>query len=112
YWVDDETAIQSLPPLNEEFYDIVRNSGEKNMNRMLVLPTLLTDAAQDKLNALYNQIESLNDENIIATIHYYSEWVYSANLGKTRFDEILWENQTPRTSLVEVFDRLDRKSTR
>lgn len=106
YGVDDATAIQYLTTLNEEFYDIVRNSGGKNTNRMLVLPTLLTDAAQDKQNALYNQIESLNDENIIATIHYYSEWVYSANLGKTRFDEILWENQTPRTSLVEVFDRL------
>lgn len=104
--VDDATAIEYLTKLNQEFYDIVRNSGGKNTNRMLVLPTLVTDASQDKLDALYHQIVNLEDNNIIATVHYYSEWVYSANLGKTRFDEILWDDDTPQTILVEVFDRL------
>lgn len=106
YGVDDATAIHYISTINQKFYDIVRNIGGNNTNRMLVLPTLLTDTAQDKLDALSDQINNLNDENIIATVHYYSEWVYSANLGKTRFDEILWDNDTSRTSLIDVFDRL------
>lgn len=103
---EDETGIIYLTQLNKDFYDIVRNSGGNNAERMLVLPTLNTDAAQDKLDALYDQIIELDDPNIMATIHYYSEWVYSTNIGKTGFDEILWDDVTPRSSLVDVFDRV------
>lgn len=104
FWQTDEAA--ALFAINEVFYTIVREFGGNNLSRMLILPTIHTDFSQDKLDALYQQITNFEDENIIATIHYYSEWVYSANLGKTRFDEVLWDNQTPRTSLVEAFDRV------
>lgn len=106
FYTDEASAMTYLQILNDTFYDSVRSSGGNNDKRMLVLPTLLTDAAQDKLDALYNHILELDDENLIATIHYYSEWIYSANLGKTRFDGILWDDDTPRTSLVDVFDRI------
>lgn len=97
-----------LATINKTFYDIVRTSGGNNATRMLVLPTLNTNDSQDKCDALYQQIIDLNDKNIIATFHYYSEWVYSANLGKTRFDEDLWGdgNTTAKTSLVASFDRM------
>lgn len=104
--VDEESSIRYLKLLNDAFYHIVRNSGGNNSTRMLVLPTLLTNDSQDKLDALYDQISGFNDENLIATVHYYSVWIYSANLGKTRFDQQLWKDTTPRSSLVEVFDRV------
>lgn len=103
---EEATAIAYLETINDTFYDLVRNSGGNNAERMLVLPTLVTDAAQNKLDALYNQIIGFNDQNIIATVHYYSEWVYSANLGITQFDEVLWDDETARTSLINVFDRV------
>jgi len=97
----------NLYTINDAFYKIVRKSGGNNATRMLVLPTLNTDAASaEKCNALYEQIKSLNDENLIATFHYYSEWVYSANLGKTRFEEVLWDTTTPKTSLISTFDQV------
>lgn len=102
----EENALAYLETLNDTFYTIVRDSGGNNAERMLVLPTLLTDPAQNKLDALYQEIDGFDDENIIATIHYYSEWVYSANLGKTRFDGVLWDEETPRTSLVNMMDRV------
>lgn len=103
---DEENGIRYLEVLNDTFYHIVRNSGGNNATRMLVLPTLLTNDSQNKLDALYNQIIGFNDENIIATVHYYSVWMYSANIGRTRFDQVLWDDVTPRKSLVEVFDRV------
>lgn len=106
FHTDEASGMGYLERLNDIFHTIVRSSGGSNEERMLVLPTLLTDPAQNKLDALYNQIMELDDEHLIATIHYYSEWVYSANLGKTRFDGVLWDDVTPRTSLVEVFDRV------
>ena len=101
---DGPAAIKAI---NEVFYQTVRNSGGNNGTRMLVLPLLNTDAVELKCKALYDQIKGFNDENIIATFHYYSEWVYSANLGKTRFDEVLWDTATPRTSLDATFKRVN-----
>ncbi|GAA0353783.1 cellulase family glycosylhydrolase [Alkalibacterium iburiense] len=104
--VEESVGIQYLEKLNDTFYHIVRQSGGNNGTRMLVLPTLLTNDSQNKLDALYEQIVGFDDPYILATVHYYSVWVYSANIGKTRFDQTLWEDVTPRTSLVEVFDRV------
>ncbi|MFC6463575.1 cellulase family glycosylhydrolase [Marinilactibacillus sp. GCM10026970] len=106
YTNDEATALSHLETINDSFHTIVRNSGGQNAERMLVLPTLVTDAAQNRLDALYQQIIGFDDENLIATIHYYSEWVFSANLGTTEFDEELWDGVTARTSLINVFDRI------
>ncbi|AZP04533.1 cellulase family glycosylhydrolase [Jeotgalibaca ciconiae] len=111
YGVDDAVAIERLTALNQSFYNIIRNSDGNNADRMLVLPTLLTDNAQNRLDALQQHILSLEDPNLIATIHYYSEWVYSANVGITRFDEILWDEVTSRTSMISVFDRVHETFT-
>ncbi|MCC5895936.1 MAG: cellulase family glycosylhydrolase [Alkalibacterium sp.] len=102
----EENGLAYLETLNDTFYSIVRSSGGNNTERMLVLPTLLTDASQVRLDALYEEINGFDDDNLIATIHYYSEWVYSANLGKTRFDGVLWDDATPRTSLINMMDRV------
>ena len=85
-----------LDAVNEAAYHAIRNSGGNNGTRMIVMPTL--DTNHGNCGPLYSLIEKLNDKNIIATVHYYSEWVYSANLGKTGFDEVLWDDYTPRVA--------------
>lgn len=73
---------------NKIFYDIVRNSGGNNANRMLLFPNLNTNAGIEESQGNFQNILSMNDKNIIATFHYYGYWPFSANIaGTTTFDE-------------------------
>lgn len=93
------SSQQKLDMINRAAYDCIRGT-KGNENRMIVMPTLATN--HENCAPLYELIQGLKDENIIATVHYYSEWVYSANLGKTGFDEELWQKDgasyTPRAA--------------
>ena len=82
---------QELDALNKAAYDIIRSTTgntDTNKTRIILIPTLGCDPT--KSASLPSFINGLDDENIIATVHYYSTWVYSANLGRTSFDEYLW----------------------
>lgn len=112
----DEEKQAKLDQLNQAAYDIIRKSGGKNDTRMIVLPTINTGSEQVKLDALYNYVKGLNDKNVVATIHYYSEWVYSANLGTTGFDDELWKDDngkayTPRMAADDMFARIKKTFT-
>ncbi len=98
------TAQNKLDMINQAAYNIIRASGGLNAKRMIVLPSLHTN--HDMSAPLADFITRLNDPNVIATVHYYSEWVFSANLGKTGFDEDLWGNgdYTPRDAVNKAFD--------
>jgi endoglucanase len=63
----------------------------------------------DKADATYNFIAGLNDPNIIATVHFYSDWVFTANLGITSFDEPLYTGvpDTARSHIDLLFDTLN-----
>ena len=103
----DEEKQAKLDKLNLAAYYTIRESGGKNDKRMIVMPTLNTN--YEKCAPLLTLIQGLKDENIIATVHYYSEWVYSANLGITGFDEALnEEGNTPRkaadSAMSKVYD--------
>lgn len=99
------SAQDKLDSINMAAYQAIRNSGGNNGTRMIVMPTLNTN--HEKSSALYQLIASLDDENIIATVHYYSEWVFSANLGKTGFDEVLWgEDYTARKAADSFFETI------
>lgn len=55
----------------------------------IVTETLIQQIAAQgfKLDALRHSIVSLNDPNLIATVHYYGYWPFSVNIaGKTKFD--------------------------
>ncbi|WP_160692819.1 cellulase family glycosylhydrolase [Clostridium sp. C2-6-12] len=85
---DEQNQIKILEKVNTEFYNIVRNSGGKNKARMLILPTLNTNDSDNKCESLYSTIQSLKDENIIATFHYYGYWPFSTNIaGVTTMDD-------------------------
>lgn len=120
------TADDKLDIINKAAYDIIRSSGGNNDTRMIVLPTYNTNHEKDV--QLYNLItndlkvqdeqgNTIQDPNVIATIHYYSEWVFSANLGITGFDEKLWDDDqyefdyTARTALNIAFDRIYNQFT-
>lgn len=84
----DPTDLALLDELNTSFYNIVRNSGGNNATRPLVLPTLGCSPTEPQIGNLIDTISKLNDKNIIATVHYYGYWPFSANVaGTTTFDE-------------------------
>ena len=81
----DEQNYQLLGELNAEFVRLVRASGGGNSTRLLVLPTLFTNADQGRLDSLRNQFTQLRDPNLVATIHFYGFWPFSVNIaGFTR----------------------------
>ncbi|WP_373231208.1 cellulase family glycosylhydrolase [Cohnella sp.] len=102
------TTQDKLNMINQAAYQVIRNSGGNNATRMVVIPTYYTSADVDKADATYNFIAGLNDPNIIATVHFYSDWVYSGNLGITGFDEQLYigSPETPRKNIDLMFNTL------
>jgi aryl-phospho-beta-D-glucosidase BglC (GH1 family) len=84
----DAQGIQYNDELNTAFHTVVRQSGGNNATRLLVLPSLHTNSGQVFLDALVSEMKSLNDPNLVATVHYYSWYPFSVNVaGGTRFDE-------------------------
>jgi endoglucanase len=93
--VDDAAGDVLLHDLNVAFHDVVRSSGGDNDDRLLVLPTLHTNAGQERLDALDATITGLDDPNIAATIHYYGYWPFSVNVaGGYRYDDVAREDMT------------------
>ncbi|GIE81460.1 endoglucanase [Actinoplanes philippinensis] len=90
-----------LAELNTSFHRIVRGSGGGNATRLLVLPTLHTNADQGRLDALTAEFAALHDPHLIATVHYYGYWPFSVNVaGGYRFDP------TAQADLLGTFERL------
>ncbi|MFC4403009.1 cellulase family glycosylhydrolase [Gracilibacillus xinjiangensis] len=97
----EEESLQYLDELNESFYRIVRESGGSNDVRPLVLPTLHTGSERKYLDRLDSFIQTLNDPNIMATVHYYGFWPFSVNIdGYTRF------NDEVKNDIIQVFNRV------
>jgi aryl-phospho-beta-D-glucosidase BglC (GH1 family) len=97
----DEQNYQVLHELNAEFHRVVRGSGGGNATRLLVLPTLHTNADQGRLDAFMDSYNRLRDTNIAATVHFYGFWPFSVNIaGYTRY------NAEVEKDLVDTFDRV------
>jgi endoglucanase len=87
--------------LNRLFHEIVRGTGGENAERLLVLPTLHTNADQARLDALDTTIAALDDDMIAATVHFYGWWPFSVNnAGGTTYDENV------EADIVGTFDRV------
>ena len=109
----DITAQDKLDMVNQAAYDAIRNSGGNNATRMIVIPTYTTNHGVEHCKATVDWIDAQDDNNLIATVHYYSEWVHSAGIGKTGFDEVLWQNDgvdyTPRDSVDLFYETLQKQ---
>jgi len=97
----DDQNYQLLHELNAEFHRIVRASGGRNATRLLVLPTLYTNADQPRLDALAASLTALKDPMVATTIHFYGFWPFSVNIANfTRFDDASVQD------LTGTFDRV------
>ncbi|MEU8578068.1 cellulase family glycosylhydrolase [Streptomyces asoensis] len=97
----DEENYRLLAELNRVFHGIVRDSGGRNANRLLVLPTLYTNADSGRIDALAAELVALHDPMIATTVHFYGWWPFSVNIaGYTRFDA------TSEQDLDDTFDRV------
>lgn len=107
------TKQDKLDMINLAGHDVVRKSGGNNATRMMVIPTMGCSSADGNSDKTSKFIANLNDPNIIATVHYYSDWVYSGGLGRTGFDEKLYDgkNETPRTNVDLFFNTLSDSFT-
>jgi endoglucanase len=83
----DTQKVQLLNELNTSFHKVVRATGGNNTTRLLMLPTQGCTPSQPLMNDLSAEMASLNDPNLVATVHYYGFWPFSVNVaGYTRFD--------------------------
>src|SRR5206468_2528624 len=97
----DDENYRLLAELNTDFHRIVRTSGGRNTDRLLVLPTLYTNADQGRLDALAASLTALHDPMVATTIHFYGWWPFSVNIaGYTWFDA------TAQKDLTDTFDRV------
>ncbi|MFK4188827.1 cellulase family glycosylhydrolase [Streptomyces sparsogenes] len=91
----DAQGIQYNNELNTAFHTVVRQSGGNNATRLLMLPTLHTNAGQEFLDTLVSEMKSLNDANLVATVHYYGWYPFSVNVaGGTKFDATAQKDMT------------------
>ncbi|MEU6222500.1 cellulase family glycosylhydrolase [Streptomyces sp. NPDC047042] len=99
---DEQNAVL-IDELNTTFHSVVRASGGRNADRLLVLPTLGDTPDQPKIDTLLATFAALDDPNLVASIHYYSFWPFSVNLaGYTTF------NAATQQDLTDTFDLLHR----
>jgi endoglucanase len=97
----DAQKDQLLNELNTSFHRIVRQKGGQNATRLLVLPTQWCTPDQRLMDELATTMSSLNDPNLVATVHYYSFWPFSVNIaGYTRF------NAEVQKDLTDTFARM------
>ncbi|MFF5360000.1 cellulase family glycosylhydrolase [Streptomyces scabiei] len=102
----DDENYRLLAELNKVFHRIVRDSGGGNTDRLLVLPTLYTNADQGRLDALATELADLRDPMVATTVHFYGWWPFSVNIaGYTRFDA------TSEQDLTATFDRVHNAFT-
>ena len=86
-WEEDQPIyFEMLHDLNTSFQQIVRKSGSVNKIRPLVLSTLTGSGTRKRLEELAQTMKQLDDDRLIATIHYYGYWPFSVNIaGETTF---------------------------
>lgn len=98
---DEAQEYALLDELNVAFHEVVRATGGRNADRVLVLPTLHTDSGQARLDALVQTFDALGDTNVAATFHYYGYWPFSVNVaGGFRYDA------TAQADTVGAFERV------
>ncbi|MGW3096614.1 cellulase family glycosylhydrolase [Streptomyces sp. NPDC001102] len=91
----DAQGSQYLDELDTAFHTVVRGSGGNNATRLLVLPSLGSTPSQERMAPLADEIASLNDPDLVATVHYYGWYPFSVNIaGGTRFDATSQKDMT------------------
>ncbi|MGW0464758.1 cellulase family glycosylhydrolase [Streptomyces sp. NPDC003027] len=83
----DAQKFRYLRELQTSFHSVVRASGGANANRLLSLTTPAGSPDKAFMDDLYTTIASLNDDQLIAQVHFYSWYPFSVNIaGGTHYD--------------------------
>jgi len=104
--------LRRLDVTNKAAYDIIRATAG-NETRMIVIPTYKTNHHQSPHTLRFIQQDLNNDPNVIATVHFYGDWVFSNPLGRTIFDEPLFnqfdvgDTRTQKSGIDDFFDILN-----
>ncbi|SEM52182.1 cellulase family glycosylhydrolase [Streptacidiphilus jiangxiensis] len=97
----DAQKMSLLDELNNSFHSIVRRSGGGNATRLLILPPVGSSPDQTSMEHLAADMATLNDPDLVATVHYYSFWPFSVNIaGYTTF------NAQTQQDLTDAFNRM------
>jgi endoglucanase len=97
---------EMLRIINQSAYDIIRAT-PGNETRIIAMPTIWTAYSSNHSRPIRDFIRTLNDENVIATVHYYSEWLFSDNLGIMIFDEPIGGGSSARTAAENFFKTIE-----
>jgi endoglucanase len=110
FYPDNDASVpqqnEMLAVLNRVAFDVIRAT-PGNETRIIVIPTIWTSYSSGHCRPVRDFIRTLHDENIVATVHYYSEWLFSANLGITSFDEPIGTSPSARVAADNFFDIID-----
>jgi endoglucanase len=104
----DDEQNDMLRRINLGFYNLVRAMGGNNTTRTLVFPTLYTNDSLIYSRYLSDYILRLDDENVLATVHWYASndtYAFTANIGVQSFDEQI-KGIDARTSTTNMFNNL------
>lgn len=83
----DAQKFQYLRELQTSFRSVVRASGGANASRLLSLTTPAGSPDQAFMDDLYTTITALNDNQLVAQVHFYSWYPFSVNIaGGTHYD--------------------------
>lgn len=96
-WNYGETAADQMNRMNQTFVNTVRNTGGNNINRILMVPTLLDGINIDILNAFVVPSDVV-DDSIIIQVHFYSK-KYCENIEET-FAELERFSEEKRTPVI------------
>jgi len=102
-WNGGTHAEQKLVnDLQKEFVEIVRKTGVKNANRLLLVTTVGASAAEAAVRAL----DVPNDDMVAVSIHPYVPSLFCFDHGDAK-SQVYWTNEGSQ-AIAETFERLDR----
>lgn len=78
--------------LNDSAYDVIRSSGGKNDERLIVFETLVAGVSPQKITRLRESILAKNDPHMIGSVHYYGHYPFGVNIGYPRFDQAVLDD--------------------
>ncbi|MDR2569915.1 MAG: glycoside hydrolase family 5 protein [Oscillospiraceae bacterium] len=93
----------NLNILNQNFVDIIRQSGGNNGNRILVIPTYAASATTTAQKGLVLPIDTIEDK-LIVSIHSYAPWEFALRTGHDRPLEWSKDNANDTRPITEPID--------
>jgi len=103
-----EVSASEMDTLNTNIIEIIRNSGENNTTRFIIITGGSKNAYEAPLQ-IDPQIIA-NNTNLIATFHYYKPFNFTSS-SKEGKDTFTWGSESDKTTIRENFDEVKEWAT-